>query len=115
MPNGRPWSAERPGSPGGTAYLRQNRRAPVNAHLPTDESGLGAVDQHELDTLVFRRLRAGLTFTAATLAIYFTFILLIAFNKPLTGRILADGLCFKISLRTKVYIFSLLVALPNGS
>src|SRR6266511_128253 len=104
MPNGRPWSAERPGSPGGTAYLRQNRRAPVNAHLPTDESGLGAVDQHELDTLVFRRLRAGLTFTAATLAIYFTFILLIAFNKPLTGRILADGLSLGILLGTIVIV-----------
>src|SRR6266508_3094686 len=77
MPNDRPWSAERPALPDGTAYLRQNRRAPVNAHLPTDDSRLGAVDQQQLDRLVSRRLRAGLTFTAATLAIYFTFILLI--------------------------------------
>ena len=76
----------------------------MNAHLPTDDSRLGAVDQQQLDRLVSRRLRAGLTFTAATLAIYFTFILLIAFNKPLTGRILANGLSLGILLGTIVIV-----------
>jgi len=76
----------------------------VNAPLPTDESRLGAADQRALDLLVTRRLRAGLTFTAATLAIYFTFILLIAFDKPLTGRILASGLSLGILLGTIVIV-----------
>ena len=38
------------------------------------------------------RWRIAVTLTAAMMAAYFGFILLVAFNKPLLGRLLAPGL-----------------------
>ena len=45
-----------------------------------------------LEELAARRWRVALTLTLAMLAIYFGFILLIAFDKPLMGQLLSEGL-----------------------
>ena len=45
----------------------------------------------ELDRLVKRRWRIGATLTAAMMAAYFGFILLVAFDKESAGTLLADG------------------------
>jgi uncharacterized membrane protein (DUF485 family) len=45
-----------------------------------------------LAELAARRWRVALTLTLAMLAIYFGFILLIAFDKPLMGQLLGEGL-----------------------
>jgi uncharacterized membrane protein (DUF485 family) len=62
-------------------------------------------DRHEgddreraLDALAARRFRVGMVLTAVMLVVYFGFILLIAFNKPLLGEILTDGLSLGILL-----------------
>jgi uncharacterized membrane protein (DUF485 family) len=51
-----------------------------------------------LDELARRRRRVAAWLTAAMLVVYFTFILLIAFDKTLMGRKLADGLSLGILL-----------------
>ena len=45
-----------------------------------------------LADLAARRWRVALPLTVAMLAIYFGFILLIAFDKPLMGQLLGEGL-----------------------
>ncbi len=45
-----------------------------------------------LAALAARRWRVALPLTLAMLAIYFGFILLIAFDKPLMGQLLGEGL-----------------------
>ena len=61
-------------------------------------------DQRELDALAGRRLRVALALTAAMMIVYFGFILLIAFDKPLLGTILADGLSLGILLGVLVIV-----------
>ena len=51
-----------------------------------------------LDRLSARRLRVALVLTTAMLVVYFTFILLIAFDKSLLGRMITDGLSLGILL-----------------
>jgi uncharacterized membrane protein (DUF485 family) len=51
-----------------------------------------------LDRLAARRLRVALALTAAMLVVYFTFILLIAFDKSLLGKMITDGLSLGILL-----------------
>jgi uncharacterized membrane protein (DUF485 family) len=51
-----------------------------------------------LDRLAARRLRVALILTTAMLVVYFTFILLIAFDKSLLGEMITDGLSLGILL-----------------
>jgi len=44
-----------------------------------------------LDSLAARRWRVAITLTAVMLAVYFGFILLVAFDKPLMGRLILGG------------------------
>ena len=70
--------------------------------MTTYESVTGGRPQHngrpaederkELDRLSARRLRVALVLTTAMIVVYFTFILLIAFDKSLLGRMITDGL-----------------------
>jgi uncharacterized membrane protein (DUF485 family) len=55
-------------------------------------------DADELEHLAGRRFRVALWLTGAMLAVYFTFILLIAFDKELLARKLTDGLSLGILL-----------------
>jgi uncharacterized membrane protein (DUF485 family) len=48
--------------------------------------------QRALEALARAQWRLALTLTAAMMAIYFGFILLVAFDKPLLGILLAPGL-----------------------
>ena len=51
-----------------------------------------------LEALAARRWRVAASLTAATLVAYFGFILLVAFDKPLMGHLLAPGLSVGILL-----------------
>jgi uncharacterized membrane protein (DUF485 family) len=51
-----------------------------------------------LEHLAARRLRVALILTIAMLVVYFTFILLIAFDKSLLGEMITDGLSLGILL-----------------
>jgi uncharacterized membrane protein (DUF485 family) len=59
----------------------------------------------DLAALDAARWRVALSLTAVAMAIYFGFILLVAFGKPLLGRILVPGLSVGIALGSFV-IFS---------
>jgi uncharacterized membrane protein (DUF485 family) len=54
--------------------------------------------------LAARRWRVALALTAAMLAVYFGFILLIAFNKPLMGSVVAGRLTLGILLGVLVIL-----------
>jgi uncharacterized membrane protein (DUF485 family) len=56
-------------------------------------------------TLGAARWRVAIVLTAAMMVLYFGFILLVAFNKPLLGREIVDGLSVGILLGV-VVIFS---------
>jgi uncharacterized membrane protein (DUF485 family) len=68
------------------------------------EHELGPEDRRALDALARRRLRVALWLTGAMLVVYFAFILLIAFDKSLMGRELADGLSLGILLGVVVVL-----------
>ena len=57
-----------------------------------------------LEELASRRLRLALTLTAVMLVVYFTFILLIAFDKTLMAKKLTDGLSLGILLGVVVVL-----------
>ena len=48
--------------------------------------------KQELEALAAAQWRLALTLTAAMMAVYFAFILLVAWQKPLLGRLLVPGL-----------------------
>jgi uncharacterized membrane protein (DUF485 family) len=52
------------------------------------------------------RWRIAVTLTIAMMVAYFGFILLVAFNKPLLGRIVVPGLSLGILLGALVIIFA---------
>ena len=54
--------------------------------------------------LAQRRWRVAITLTVAMVALYFGFILLVAFNKPLLGTIVARGLSLGMLLGALVII-----------
>ena len=62
-----------------------------------------------LSALAARRWRVALALTAAMVALYFGFIALIAFQKPLLGRLLAPGLSLGILLGALVIVCSWLL------
>ena len=55
------------------------------------------------------RWRRALALTAAMIALYFGFIALIAFNKPLMGTLIAPGLSVGIALGALVIVVSWLL------
>jgi len=61
-------------------------------------------DTEAIARLAGRRWRIALTLTAAMLAVYFGFILLIAFAKPLLARVLVGGLTLGIFLGVLVIL-----------
>jgi uncharacterized membrane protein (DUF485 family) len=57
-----------------------------------------------LEELAARRFRVATTLTVAMLVVYFTFILLIAFDKSLLARTITDGLSLGILLGVIVVV-----------
>jgi len=51
-----------------------------------------AMSHQELEALAAAQWRLALSLTAAMMAIYFGFVLLVAWDKPLLGRLLVPGL-----------------------
>ncbi|HEX6315718.1 MAG TPA: DUF485 domain-containing protein [Gemmatimonadaceae bacterium] len=59
-----------------------------------------------IQDLARRRWRVAMTLTATMVALYFGFILLVAFNKPLLGRLIAPGLSLGVVLGALVIVVS---------
>lgn len=59
-----------------------------------------------LQDLARRRWRIAITLTVAMIALYFGFILLVAFDKPLLGRLVSPGLSLGILLGALVIVLS---------
>jgi uncharacterized membrane protein (DUF485 family) len=59
-----------------------------------------------VDALTAARWRIAITLTIVMMVIYFGFVLLVAFNKPLLGRVLVPGLSFGILLGALVIVAS---------
>jgi uncharacterized membrane protein (DUF485 family) len=73
-----------------------------------------------LEALARKRWRVAASLTAAMLVAYFGFILLVAFDKPLMGRILTPGLSLGILLGALVIVVAwaltgIYVLWANGS
>ena len=62
-----------------------------------------------LEALSAARWRVAMMLTAAMMVLYFGFILLVAFDKPLLGRPVADGLSLGILLGALVIVSSWLL------
>ncbi len=62
-----------------------------------------------LRALGARRWRVALALTAAMVVLYFGFIALIAFNKPMLGRLLAPGVSLGVLLGALVIVVSWLL------
>jgi uncharacterized membrane protein (DUF485 family) len=58
----------------------------------------------KLRALAARQWRLALSLTAAMVAIYFGFILLVAYQKPLLGRLVTQGLSLGILLGAMVIV-----------
>jgi uncharacterized membrane protein (DUF485 family) len=59
-----------------------------------------------LQDLASRRWRIAIVLTMAMVAIYFGFILLVAFDKPLLGRLVTPGLSLGVLLGALVIVLS---------
>ena len=59
---------------------------------------------HTLEAVSAARWRIALSLTVAMMAIYFGFILLVAFDKPLLGRVIAPGLSLGMLLGVLVIV-----------
>jgi uncharacterized membrane protein (DUF485 family) len=59
---------------------------------------------HTLEAVSAARWRVALSLTVAMMAVYFGFILLVAFNKPLLGRVIAPGLSLGMLLGALVIV-----------
>ena len=57
-----------------------------------------------LESVSAARWRVALSLTVAMMAVYFGFILLVAFDKPLLGRVLAPGLSLGMLLGVLVIL-----------
>ena len=75
--------------------------------MSAPERGSGG---HEaIRALAAARWRVAILLTAATVAVYFGFVLLIAYNKPLMGRLIVPGLSLGILLGALVIVASWLL------
>ena len=59
-----------------------------------------------IQDLARRRWRVAITLTMAMVALYFGFILLVAFNKPLLGRLISPGLSLGVLFGALVIVLS---------
>ena len=59
---------------------------------------------HTLEAVSAARWRVALSLTIAMMAVYFGFILLVAFDKPLLGRVIAPGLSLGMLLGVLVIV-----------
>jgi uncharacterized membrane protein (DUF485 family) len=59
---------------------------------------------HTLEAVSAARWRVALTLTVAMMVVYFGFILLVAFDKPLLGRVIAPGLSLGMLLGVLVIV-----------
>jgi uncharacterized membrane protein (DUF485 family) len=59
-----------------------------------------------LQDLARRRWRVAIALTLAMVALYFGFILLVAFNKPLLGTLISPGLSLGVLLGALVIVLS---------
>ena len=75
---------------------------PASAH--GNAAGTPPPSDTRLRALAARRWTVAICLTAAMIAIYFGFIALIAFQKPLMGRLLARGLSVGILLGALVIV-----------
>ena len=64
------------------------------------------MSEHRFRLLAETRWRIAISLTAAMVAIYFGFIVLIAFDKPLMGRLLTRGLSVGVLLGALVIVSS---------
>jgi uncharacterized membrane protein (DUF485 family) len=64
------------------------------------------MSDHRFRLLADTRWRIAISLTALMVAIYFGFILLIAYNKPLMGRLLTRGLSVGVLLGALVIVSS---------
>lgn len=64
------------------------------------------MDSSAFHDLARRRWRIAIVLTLAMVAIYFGFILLVAFDKPLLGRLVSPGLSLGILLGALVIVLS---------
>jgi uncharacterized membrane protein (DUF485 family) len=72
----------------------------------------GSSERHaRLKTLAAQQWRLALTLTGTMIAVYFGFILLIAYAKPLMGRLLTPGLSVGILLGALVIVATWLLTL----
>lgn len=69
---------------------------------PEDQTALE--HEEDLDALTSRRLRMGLVLTASMLVVYFSFVLLIAFDKKGLGKLITDGLSWAMLLGVLVVV-----------
>ena len=67
---------------------------------------LTTAQQHALAALSAARWRIAILLTVAMMVLYFGFILLVAFNKPLLGREVTAGLSIGILLGSLVIVAS---------
>ena len=65
--------------------------------------------ERRLRELVVARWRLAVALTAATVVLYFGFILLIAYDRPLMGRLLVPGLSVGVLLGAAVIVCSWLL------
>ncbi len=61
---------------------------------------------HSLETLAAARWRVALSLTVAMMVVYFGFILLVAFDKPLLAMPVADGLSLGMLLGALVILMA---------
>jgi uncharacterized membrane protein (DUF485 family) len=64
------------------------------------------MSEHRFRSLAATRWRIAITLTIAMVAIYFGFILLIAYDKPLMGRLIVPGLSVGVLLGALVIVLS---------
>ena len=64
------------------------------------------MSDHRFRSLAATRWRIAITLTAVMIAIYFGFILLIAYDKPLMGHLLVPGLSLGVLLGAVVIVAS---------
>ena len=64
------------------------------------------MSDHQFKSLAAARWRIAITLTAVMVTIYFGFILLIAYNKPLMGRLVTRGLSVGVLLGALVIVSS---------
>ncbi len=67
--------------------------------------------QERIRALAERQWRIGLTLTCAMIAVYFGFILLIAYQKPLMGQLIVPGLSVGILMGAGVILATWILTL----